>query len=68
MENGRVKSFDDATGLGVIIPAEGLHDLFVHGHSILDEGVKTLKANDLVTYSSRTNAKGLEAFNVSVTN
>lgn len=51
----------------MIIPAEGMHHLFVRVGSILDEGVKTLKVNDLVTYSSRTNAKGLEAFNVSVT-
>ena len=61
-----MKSWDTATGLGWIIPAEGMHDLFVREDSILDEGPKSLKVDDLVTYSSRTNAKGLEAFNVSV--
>lgn len=67
MENGRVKSFDDVSGSGWIIPADGVRDLFVHKRSILDDGIKTLSVNALVTYESRTNAKGIEAFNVSVT-
>ncbi len=66
MENGRVKSFDKATGSGWIIPADGVHHLFVLGQNILDDGVKTLPVNAMVTYDSRTNAKGLEAFNVSI--
>ena len=66
-ENGRVKSFDKTTGSGWIIPADGVRDLYVHQRNVLDEGIKELPVDALVTYESRTNAKGIEAFNVSVT-
>ena len=66
-ENGRVKSFDKTTRSGWIIPADGVKDLYVHERSILDDNIKALPVNAMVTYESRTNAKGIEAFNVSVT-
>jgi CspA family cold shock protein len=66
MENGTVKSFDDAKGQGWIVPAEGSKDLFVHQRNILDDKIKTLPVDAKVTYESRTNEKGLEAINVAL--
>jgi CspA family cold shock protein len=66
LENGTVKSFDDAKGQGWIAPAEGMKDLFVHQRSILDNDVRTLPVDAKVTYESRTNEQGLEAINVSL--
>lgn len=66
MENGTVKSFDEAKGYGWIIPADGSKDLFVHQRSILDNDVKTLPIDASVTFESRTNDKGPEAIKVSL--
>jgi cold shock protein len=66
MENGTVKSFDEAKGQGWIVPSNGTKDLFVHQRSIVGDEVKTLPIDARVTYESRTNDKGLEAINVSL--
>jgi CspA family cold shock protein len=66
LENGIVKSFDDAKGYGWIVPTDGTKDLFVHQRNILGDDVRTLPIDAKVTYESRTNDKGLEAFNVSL--
>jgi CspA family cold shock protein len=66
LENGTVKSFDDAKGQGWIAPADGMKDLFVHQRNILGNDVRTLPIDAKVTYESRTNDKGLEAINVSL--
>ena len=66
MENGTVKSFDDAKGQGCIAPADGMKDLFVHQRNILGNDVRTLPVDAKVTYESRTHEKGLEAINVSL--
>jgi CspA family cold shock protein len=67
MENGTVKSFDDAKGYGWIVPTDGTKDLFVHQRNIIGDDVKTLPIDARVTFESRTNDKGPEAINVSVT-
>jgi CspA family cold shock protein len=66
LENGIVKSFDAVKGQGWIAPTVGTKDLFVHQRNILGDDVKTLPIDARVTYESRTNDKGLEAFNVSL--
>ena len=66
MDNGTVKSFDDVKGYGWIVPTDGTKDLFVHQRNILNDDVKTLPIDARVTYESRTNEKGLEAINVSL--
>jgi cold shock protein len=65
LENGTVKSFDDVKRSGWIVPADGTKDLFVHQRNIRD-AVKTLPINARVTYEPRTNDRGLEAINVSL--
>lgn len=66
MENGIVKSFDEAKGYGWIVPSAGTKDLFVHQRNIVGENVKTLPIDAKVTFESRTNDKGIEAINVSL--
>jgi CspA family cold shock protein len=66
MENGTVKSFDEAKGYGWIVPSDGTKDLFVHQRNIMSDNVKTLPIDARVTFESRTNDKGLEAINVSL--
>lgn len=66
MENGTVKSFDESRGQGWIVPTNGTKDLFVHQRNIVGDGVKVLPIDAKVTYDSRTNDKGLEAINVSL--
>ena len=66
MEYGTVKSFDDVRGQGWIVPTVGTKDLFVHQRNILDDGVKTLPVDARVSYEMRTNDRGLEAINVSL--
>ena len=66
MQNGTVKSFDETKGQGWIVPSDGTKDLFVHHRNIMGEDVRTLPIDAKVTYESRTNDKGLEAINVSL--
>ena len=66
MENGTVKSFDEAKGFGWIVPSEGTKDLYVHERNINGDNVKSLPIDAKVTFESRTNDKGLEAINVSL--
>jgi cold shock protein len=66
MENGTVKSFDEAKGYGWIVPSDGTKDLFVHQRNIMGANVKTLPIDAKVSFESRTNDKGLEAINVSL--
>jgi cold shock protein len=67
MENGTVKSFDDVKGQGWIAPTDGTRDLYVHQRNIMGDDVRTLPIDAKVTYEPRTNDKGLEAINVSLT-
>lgn len=65
MEHGKVKSFDEAKGQGWIMPTDGPKEVFVQQRNLGD--IKTLPVDAMVTYESRTNDKGIEAFNVSLT-
>ena len=65
MEQGKVKSFDEAKGQGWIIPTDGPKEIFVQQRNLGE--IKTLPVDAMVTYESRTNDKGIEAFNVSLT-
>ena len=66
MQNGIVKSFDEAKGHGWIAPSDGTKDLFVHQRNINGDEMKTLPIDAKVTFESRKNDKGLEAINVSL--
>jgi CspA family cold shock protein len=66
LENGTVKSFDEARGYGWIVPTAGTRDLFVHQRNILGDDIMKLPIDAKVTYESRTKDKGLEAINVSL--
>jgi len=66
MENGIIKSFDEAKGFGWIVPTDGTKDLYVHQRNLLGDDVKTLPIDAKVTYEPRMNDKGLEAINVSL--
>ena len=66
MDNGTVKSFDEAKGYGWIVPSDGTKDLYVHQRNIMGDNVTTLPTDARVTFESRTNDKGLEAINVSL--
>jgi cold shock protein len=66
LENGTVKSFDDAKGYGWIVPTDGTKDLYVHQRNILGDNVRTLPIDAKVTFESRVNDKGPEAIKVSV--
>ena len=67
MENGTVKSFDETKGQGWIVPTNGSKDLYVNQRNILGDDIKTLPVDARVSYEPRTNDKGLEAINVSLT-
>lgn len=60
MPEGRVKWFNDAKGYG-FIEREGEKDIFVHYSSIAQEGFKTLKEGELVSFEIVEGPKGLTA-------
>ena len=64
MQTGIVKWFNNAKGYGFILPDEGEGDIFVHYSSIEMDGYKTLKAGQLVAFSTVPGPKGLHASNI----
>lgn len=64
MQTGIVKWFNNAKGYGFILPDEGEGDIFVHYSSIEMDGYKTLKAGQLVAFSTIPGPKGLHASNI----
>ena len=60
---GQVKWFNDTKGFG-FIEQEGGEDIFVHFSAIQDEGFKTLKEGQAVTFEITNGPKGLQAQNV----
>lgn len=64
MAEGKVKWFNDAKGYG-FIEQDGKKDIFVHYSSIEQEGFKTLKEGEPVTFEVVEGPKGLTAEKVS---
>jgi len=62
-EVGTVKWFNDRKGYGFISRANG-KDVFVHFSNIVQEGFKSLKEGDKVTFDVQETKRGLQAVNV----
>ena len=62
MQEGIVKSFNVAKGSGLITPANGGEDIFVHQTGLLNP----IRENDQVYYEIENGKKGLRAINVRV--
>ncbi|HDN84668.1 cold-shock protein [Candidatus Aerophobetes bacterium] len=62
-EEGTVKWFDDRKGYGFISRANG-KDVFVHFSNIVQEGFKSLKEGDKVSFDVQETERGLQAVNV----
>jgi cold shock protein len=64
MATGTVKWFNDAKGFGFITPTDGGKDLFVHFSAIQEQGFKTLKEGQRVSFDVTTGPKGQQASNI----
>ncbi len=64
MATGRVKWFNDSKGFGFIEQKDGGKDVFVHFSAIQDEGFKTLREGDEVSFDIVDGPKGPQATNV----
>ena len=63
MVQGKVKWFNEKKGYG-FIEREGGKDVFVHYQAISQDGFKTLKEGEVVTFDIVEGAKGPQAANV----
>ena len=64
MSVGTVKWFNDAKGFGFITPDGGGKDLFAHFSAIQDNGFKSLKEGQRVTFEVTNGPKGQQATNI----
>jgi CspA family cold shock protein len=64
MATGTVKWFNDSKGFGFITPSDGGKDLFVHFSAIQEQGFKTLKEGQRVSFDVTTGPKGPQASNI----
>ena len=61
---GTVKWFDPEKGYGFITREDGAGDVFVHYTAIQQEGFKTLREGEVVTFDIVEGPRGLQAANV----
>ena len=61
---GTVKWFNNDKGFGFITPEDGSKDLFAHFSAIQEQGFKTLKEGQRVSFDVTTGPKGLQASNI----
>ncbi len=64
MPEGKVKWFNESKGFGFIEPEGSGQDVFVHYSSISDNGFKTLREGDRVSFEVSQGSKGPQASNV----
>ena len=64
MSAGTVKWFNDAKGFGFITPDGGGKDLFAHFSAIQDNGFKSLKEAQRVSFDVTAGPKGEQAINI----
>jgi CspA family cold shock protein len=64
MTNGSVKWFNNAKGYGFINMEGTDEDIFVHYSQIIEEGFKTLQADEEVQFELHRGPKGLHASKV----
>ena len=64
MATGTVKWFNDSKGFGFITPEDGGKDLFAHFSAIQEQGFKTLKEGQRVSFDVTTGPKGQQASNI----
>jgi cold shock protein len=64
MSTGTVKWFNDAKGFGFITPDGGGKDLFAHFSAIQDNGFKTLREAQRVSFDVTSGPKGEQASNI----
>ena len=60
---GTVKWFDNVKGFGFLSTDKG-EDIFVHFSSIVEDGFKTLKEGEEVSFSVESTDRGLQAKDV----
>jgi len=60
-KRGKVRWFNDARGYGFIIPEGGGADVIVHYSVIRQDGHKTLKDDEKVTYQAENTPRGMRA-------
>tara|TARA_B100001057_G_scaffold479004_1_gene550116 strand:- start:355 stop:558 length:204 start_codon:yes stop_codon:yes gene_type:complete len=64
MATGTVKWFNDSKGFGFITPEDGGDDLFAHFSAIEDDGYKSLKEGEKVSFEVTDGPKGKQASNI----
>lgn len=64
MATGKVKWFNDSKGFGFIEQEDGGKDVFVHFSALKEEGFKTLREGDEVSFDVIEGPKGPQATNV----